>query len=261
VRWLFLSLALVFEAAQSYPVLSADKNAPKTVKADEKKQQAADITLPATSAKTEISGPKKTDTQQEQIHRPFTDFFSWVWWLVIETISSAEKFFTFWVAIFTLVIAVFTFLIFWEAQGRCKKELRAYVSAVSFRESDGIIQLAVRVKNFGKTPAHGLFVRATVYTSLDGEKRVLEEIKKSEYDDSRTRLLHPGEEWDSFHGPLTDPISSTGFFLVIGRIIYRDIYDRYWEAVFNFYHQGIGNIQPWGEDTNYEKGPYKHAPF
>ena len=169
------------------------------------------------------------------------------------------------IAIFTVILAIATsgLIVVGIAQeirahDTARKELRAYVSAISIRGSDGLVQLIVKVKNFGQTPAYNMIVHAFPYTGVTKTDEALRELKEIEHDGSGTRLLHPGEEWDSFQGPVSVLIGPDDMFLVIGRIIYRDIYNRYWVSIFNIFHWTSGNDQPWGENANYEKGPFKN---
>jgi len=193
------------------------------------------------------------------------------WW---HTFACDMKISDFFIATFTLWLVIVTAWLIYMARSQerhlrdtAQKELRAYVSAVSIRiTTEGFIHPVIEVKNHGKTTAYGVLVRAYTYDA-DGISRdakdLLAPFSETQYNGSGTRLLYPGQEWESFQNAQTSSIilSEDGFFFIIGEITYRDIYDRYWVSIFNFYHQGRGNLQPWGDEkVNCEKGPYKYPP-
>ncbi len=82
---------------------------------------------------------------------------------------------------------------------------------------------------------------------------------ENKYFESGKRLLHPQQEWDAFQGQQGWLISGDEMYYVIGRIIYKDVFDTYWECAFHFCHRASGRWEPMDETHNYEK-KLKKAP-
>lgn len=140
-----------------------------------------------------------------------------------------------------------------------KKELRAYVALdeIFFSESSdaagGLHKL--RIRNYGQTPASGMSIWCERASHLP------QEGVKPFYDSPVVdgQLLHPVQAFTV--GLSAAPlyrIGKPGFF-TYGRIVYHDIYSRWWVTKFCYRYEGDGTFVPHG-DYNNEEGPFDKAP-
>jgi hypothetical protein len=140
-----------------------------------------------------------------------------------------------------------------------KKELRAYVALdeIFFSEATdaagGLHKL--RIRNYGQTPASGMSIWCERASHLP------QEGVKPFYDSPLVdgQLLHPVQAFTV--GLSAAPlyrIGKPGFF-TYGRIVYHDIYGRWWVTKFCYRYEGDGTFVPHG-DYNNEEGPFDKAP-
>ena len=140
-----------------------------------------------------------------------------------------------------------------------KKELRSYVALdeIFFSEADeaAAAQHKLRIRNYGQTPASHMSIWCERASHLP------QEGVKPFYDAPVVdgQLLHPVQAFTV--GLAAAPlyrIGKPGFF-TYGRIIYHDIYERWWVTKFCYRYEGDGSFVPHG-DYNNEEGPFDKPP-
>ena len=146
-----------------------------------------------------------------------------------------------------------------EVKDTARKELRAYVALdeIFFSEAEdnaaGVHKL--RIRNYGQTPASGMSIWCERASHLP------QEGVKPFYDAPVIdgQLLHPVQAFTLalVSAPLYR-IGKPGFF-TYGRIVYHDIYSRWWVTKFCYRYEGDGTFLPHG-DYNNEEGPFEKPP-
>lgn len=140
-----------------------------------------------------------------------------------------------------------------------RKELRAYVALdeIFFSDSEeaSAAQHRLRIRNYGQTPASRMSIWCERASHLP------QEGVKPFYDAPVVdgQLLHPVQAFTV--GLAAAPpyrIGKPGFF-TYGRIIYTDIYERWWVTKFCYRYEGDGSFIPHG-DYNNEEGPFDKPP-
>ncbi len=154
------------------------------------------------------------------------------------------------VALFTLVLAVATFLL-WrstealanEARNTARRQLRAYVFPVQLEKAAGTsTEVTVAVKNFGSTPAYGLASAARAELTVS-------EDYLTPIDDAGHSLgiLAPGsitevkcrEQIAIPNGPLADLDTAKTELYVHGLIAYTDTFgQKHWSRFRQVYRDG-----------------------
>ena len=270
----------------SYPICRTHHNYPQTTISNEKTYSTANISPPNISLKQITTATKENNTKTEQEKDPFTDPISWVCWLFSETVRSPEKIFTSLIAFFTLILAVFTFALYWNGRGNAKKELRAYVAMedMFFRwiaapsnvdDRSQIVQPIdgnpvrprIRIKNFGYTPANnvmvrinGLLVPAEVDKAMNTTEIKFDKVYERKNYPTPRQMLAPTQKygvWVHLQGNISfnphemyDP--SKKVLAIYGAIIYEDIYKRWWVTRFCYIYDGKNRFLPY-IDYNYEE--------
>ena len=170
-----------------------------------------------------------------------------------------------------LALVAFAFVVYtarlWKATNAlvahagdiARKELRAYVALdeIFFSEADeaAAAQHKLRIRNYGQTPASRMSIWCERASHLP------QEGVKPFYDAPVVdgQLLHPVQAFTV--GLAAAPlyrIGKPGFF-TYGRIIYHDIYERWWVTKFCYRYEGDGSFVPHG-DYNNEEGPFDKPP-
>jgi hypothetical protein len=146
-----------------------------------------------------------------------------------------------------------------EVRDSARKELRAYVALdeIFFSEAEdnaaGVHKL--RIRNYGQTPASGMSIWCERASHLP------QEGVKPFYDAPviDKQLLHPVQAFTvALAAAPLYRIGKPGFF-TYGRIVYHDIYGRWWVTKFCYRYEGDGTFLPHG-DYNNEEGPFDKAP-
>jgi hypothetical protein len=178
------------------------------------------------------------------------------WWLVIATFA---------VALLLLALLIYTARL-WRSTSElvsnvgeaAKAANRAYlgVEDVFFSEADEETAVQkISIRNFGQTPAHHVWVwceRASHVPTSDfspeyGEPVVGEQMLQPVQ--VHTRTLERSSQFG---------ITKRGFF-TYGRIVYKDIYGRWWTTCFCYHHDAEVGFVQYG-DFNREEGPFNRAP-
>jgi hypothetical protein len=178
------------------------------------------------------------------------------WWLTIVTAV---------VALLLLALVIYTARL-WRstaalvsnASEAAREGNRAYVGVEDMFFSEGDEETAIQkisIRNFGQTPAHHVWlwcerashVQASDFSPQFGEPAGGEQMLLPVQ--AHTRTLDRSSQFG---------ISKRGFF-TYGRIVYKDIYGRWWTTCFCYHHDaGVGFV-PYG-DFNREEGPFNRAP-
>lgn len=171
------------------------------------------------------------------------------------------------IALFTIVIGVFTLALFIDGRDKARKELRAYIALddIYFRwkanatdpadrrqiQDDHPHRPRIRVKNFGHTPATNMTVRINgMMTTMGADfDRVYE---GREYPAPR-QMLAPTQKygvWVHLHGDMKfDPHApydpDKELLVVHGAISYEDIYHRWWITRFCYCYDGANRFLPY----------------
>jgi hypothetical protein len=179
------------------------------------------------------------------------------WWLVIATAA---------IALLLLALAIYTGRL-WRATSRLvanaatatQESNRAYLGVEDIFFSEGDEQTGaqtISIRNFGQTPAHRVWVwceRASHIAASEfspefgdplGGEQIVQPVQV------HTRTLERSSQFG---------ITKRGFF-TYGRIVYKDIYSRWWTTCFCYHHQPEVGFVPYG-DFNREEGPFDRAPL
>ena len=73
-------------------------------------------------------------------------------------------------------------------------------------------------------------------------------------------MLHPTQTYTTglaSESAINPPITHNSQFYTYGRIIYRDIYERWWRTTYCYSHEGQNRFVPYGT-YNKEDGDYKN---
>lgn len=135
------------------------------------------------------------------------------------------------IALFTIVIGVFTSLLFLDAKEKGRKELRAYLGfgggEVFVLPVNKILRAVVEVKNFGTTPAF------KVRPSITGELREVGDSRPFDQPEPmpHTQPIAPTMHWtfgheftDMSQADLLDVLNDKKLVYVWGSVTYEDIY-------------------------------------
>lgn len=144
-----------------------------------------------------------------------------------------------WVAVFTAILAVFTFMLVKDAKETSRKELRAYLKIATAEPCNVFngpeeTSVTLTLENVGKTPARRVIVQAAM--DVVEFPLTTELIPERLSEDTAVAVCHPTQtmNYDVFlHRELT-PIelsqirtpSSTRRLCIYGRVDYVDIFDR-----------------------------------
>jgi hypothetical protein len=179
------------------------------------------------------------------------------WWSVIVTAA---------VALLLLALVIYTALL-WRSTSRmvenssesAKEANRAYLGVEDIFFGEGDDETAIQkisIRNFGQTPAHRVWVwceRASYVPVSEfspefgepvGAEQILQPVQV------HTRTLERASQFG---------IGKRGFF-TYGRIVYKDIYSRWWTTCFCYHHDAEIGFAPYG-DFNREEGPFPRPPL
>lgn len=179
------------------------------------------------------------------------------WWLVIPAWLLALV--VLGLAIYTARLSKATSALLRHVKDTTRKELRSYVALddIFFYEAAegaaGVQKL--RIRNFGQTPA----ARMSIW--CERASHLPQEGVKPFYDAPAvdSQLLHPVQAYTlALSAAPLYRLGKPGFF-TYGRIVYQDIYERWWVTRFCHRYEGDGNFVPYG-DYNSEEGPFETAP-
>jgi hypothetical protein len=135
-----------------------------------------------------------------------------------------------------------------ETNDEAKRGLRAYVAVEEIYFAKGGVK--VRIKNYGKTPAHEVTLWSNSATSepphdfaypYNGDPMVDEQ------------MLHPLQTYARALPLGFSPTLVTRAYFPYGRIVYRDIYARWWSTHFCYLAEGEGAFVPWGNHNKEEE--------
>ena len=140
-----------------------------------------------------------------------------------------------------------------------KKELRAYVALDEIFFTTTADSTAgehkLRIRNYGQTPAYGISIWCERASHLPQEG--VQPFYDAPLADGQ--LLHPVQAYTLGLPPAPlYRVGKAGFF-TYGRIIYCDVYRRWWVTKFCFRYEGDGTFVPHG-DYNDEEGPFDQRP-
>ena len=146
-----------------------------------------------------------------------------------------------------------------DARDTTRKELRAYVALdeMFFSEptdsGNGVQKL--RLRNYGQTPAARLSIWCERASHLpqDGVKPFYDAPVLD------GQLLHPVQGYTLGLAPAPLYRTAKPGFFTYGRIVYCDIYGRWWVTRFCHRYEGEGSFVPYG-DYNSEDGPFDTPP-
>ena len=188
--------------------------------------------------------------------------------------------------IWTDPVAIFTGLLFfatlalWYSTFRLgvgtddtsRRQLRAYIAVdriwfVSCREmtqqmpentqpltiSPFTDDLMVSIANYGQTPAHDVEIWHESTNNIGDDFAY---PFKGPYPMVAPQMLHPTQINKICLESGGRRIRFNTQFYVYGRILYRDIYDRWWRTTFSYSHENNSRFEPDGK-YNKESGPYK----
>ena len=179
------------------------------------------------------------------------------WWSVIVTAA---------VALLLLALVIYTARL-WRSTSRmvengseaAKEANRAYLGVEDIFFGEGDHETAIQkisIRNFGQTPAHRVWVwceRASYVPVSEfspefgepvGAEQILQPVQV------HTRTLERASQFG---------IGKRGFF-TYGRIVYKDIYSRWWTTCFCYHHDVEIGFAPYG-DFNREEGPFPRPPL
>lgn len=172
----------------------------------------------------------------------------WLWHLV-KFLNDYGLAFT---ALFTLAVAVFTWLIYSEALERGKKDLRAYLGipeAILRPLPKTFLRADVKISNSGKTPAR------RVRTRIHGELRLPEEVRPFSTPDPNpgVQSIAPGSHWTIgfeflklTEADMLDVINQKKWAYVWGRVDYADIYGN--DQWIEFRYRNVVREMRFGKD-------------
>jgi hypothetical protein len=113
----------------------------------------------------------------------------------------------------------------------------------------------IRIKNFGRTPAFDM----SVWLHRSPTEIPLEEIDGHLVKTHSEQPLAPGHRY----GPnfaIENPFRHTDDFFFYGKLIYRDIYERWWVTRFGWQYQEGERFRPHGHYHG-ERGPFSSKPI
>lgn len=111
-----------------------------------------------------------------------------------------------------------------------------------------------RIKNFGQTPAFDMSVWLYRSTTEIVDTNVNNLLVKVHSEQS----LAPGHRYGP-NFPIEDEFRHTKDFFFYGKVVYRDIYQRWWITCFSWQYQPKQRFRPCGMHYG-EEGPFKTKP-
>jgi hypothetical protein len=179
------------------------------------------------------------------------------WWLVIMTAA---------IALLLVALVIYTVRL-WRSNAALLSNAstatmeanRAYLGVEDIFFSEGDEETAIQkisIRNFGQTPAHRVWMwcerashlPASEFSPEFGEPAGAEQMFQPVQ--VYTRTLERSSQFG---------ITKRGFF-TYGRIVYKDIYGRWWTTCFCYHHNAEVGFVPYG-DFNREEGPFDRAPL
>ena len=178
------------------------------------------------------------------------------WWPVIVTAA---------VALLLLTLVIYTARL-WRSTSRMvensseatKEANRAYLGWRLFFFGGGDDEAPIQkisIRNFGQTPAHRVWVwceRAAMFQPRNSHRN-------SESPWARSNPSTRAGSHANTRAHIAVGISKRGFF-TYGRIVYKDIYGRWWTTCFCYHHDAEIGFAPYG-DFNREEGPFNRPPL
>lgn len=260
VRHVLAFLCLVW-CLGAYP---ADKPVPPVTlhahEGDEKKGKTDQLKQPLPNIGSRLGKPDKQDLASSDGNGGANQEAEW--WTDPRTI--------------VLVIGTIVSLLLWRThRDTARRTLRAYVAVEDIffvykwlNAMEGVDghkersnKLKVRIKNYGKSPAHRTRVQIGLTTSkppTNGFRPI-----EFQYPGDAEQMLHPEQRIGGDRPQTGDFVSSNPGFYVYCRVSYQDVYKRWWVTnacyVFGAEHGRPYDFTPYG-DYNREEGHFCKRP-
>jgi hypothetical protein len=130
-----------------------------------------------------------------------------------------------------------------------KGEIRTYGPNREFTDDHKI-----RIKNFGRTPAFDMSIWLHRASKEIPDKEIDGFLEKTHSE----QPLAPGHRYGP-NFPIEYPFRHTDDFFFYGKMVYRDIYERWWVTRFGWQYQQKERFSPHGTH-NREDGPFTSKP-